>query len=168
MKNKTETLRDPSRQTRSGRLIKYTSDYVEKCTQKRERQSMIYQVKKALNKCTNERTKDDNDLLVNCQDLVKHVDIAKQNRLIAQAHQEIILDDQELLEMKCKELVKSIIAAKSCVFYTGKFKRIPLDVISGKLFIIIINRSRDKYISKNTRLSWTKWPLDAPRKRIKN
>lgn len=119
MKNKTETLRDPSRQTRSGRLIKYTSDYVEKCTQKRERQSMIYQVKKALNKCTNERTKDDNDLLVNCQDLVKHVDIAKQNRLIAQAHQEIILDDQELLEMKCKELVKSIIAAKSCVFYTG-------------------------------------------------
>lgn len=122
MKNKTENekSRDPSKQTRSGRYIKYTSDYSEKCTKKRERQSMIYQVKKALKKRINERTKDDNDLLANCQDLVKHVDIAEQNRLIAQAHQEIIIDDQELLEIKCKELANLMINAKTCVFYTGK------------------------------------------------
>lgn len=110
---------DPLKHTRSGRCLKFNTDYTEKCTQKRQRQNMIYQVKKALKKSTSERTKDDNDLLTNCQDLVKHVDISEKNRIIAQAHQEIVIDDSELLQEKCKELADAIIKAESCVFYTG-------------------------------------------------
>ncbi len=109
------------KRTRSGRALKFTSDYSEKCSAKRERSNMIYQVKKALKKPVSERTKDDNDLLSNCQDLVKHVDICEQNRIISQAHQEIILDDSELLELKCQQLADAIINANSCVFYTGNF-----------------------------------------------
>jgi hypothetical protein len=109
------------KRTRSGRALKFTSDYSEKCSAKRERSNMIYQVKKALKKPVSERTKDDNDLLTNCQDLVKHVDICEQNRIISQAHQEIILDDSELLELKCQQLADAIINANSCVFYTGNF-----------------------------------------------
>lgn len=110
---------DPLKHTRSGRCLKFNTDYMEKSTRKRERQNMIYQVKKALKKCVSERTKDDNDLLANCQDLVKHVDISEKNRVVAQAHKEIVLDDPELLETKCKQLADAIIDAKSCVFYTG-------------------------------------------------
>ena len=109
------------KRTRSGRALKFTSDYSEKCSAKRERSNMIYQVKKALKKPVSERNKDDNDLLSNCQDLVKHVDICEQNRIISQAHQEIILDDSELLESKCQQLADAIINANSCVFYTGNF-----------------------------------------------
>lgn len=107
--------------TRSGRALKFTSDYTDRCTARRERSTMIYQVKKALKKPASERTKDDNDLLTNCQDLVKHVDICEKNRVIAQAHQEIILDEAELLETKCGQLADAIIEAKSCVFYTGSY-----------------------------------------------
>jgi len=109
----------PLKQTRSGRCVKYNSDYTEKCAKKRERQNMMYQVKKALKKCVSERTKDDNDLLANCEDLVKHVDVCERNRLVAQAHQEIILDDPDLLASKCKDLADLILKAKECVFYTG-------------------------------------------------
>ena len=76
---------------------------------------------KSAQKPVSERNKDDNDLLSNCQDLVKHVDICEQNRIISQAHQEIILDDSELLESKCQQLADAIINANSCVFYTGNF-----------------------------------------------
>ena len=79
----------------------------------------MYQVKKALKKCTTERTKDDNDLLENCKDLVQHVDLCEQNRVLAAAHQEIILDDTALLESKCKELSDAISNSKCCVIYTG-------------------------------------------------
>lgn len=107
--------------TRSGRALKFTSDYTDRCTAKRERTTMIYQVKKALKKPASERTKDDNDLLTNCQDLVKHVDICEKNRIVALAHQEIILDEAEVLEAKCEQLADAIIEAKSCVFYTGSY-----------------------------------------------
>ncbi len=110
---------DPLKQTRSGRCIKYNTDYSDKCAKKRDRQNMMYQVKKALKKCVSERTKDENDLLANCEDLVKHVDVCERNRLIAQAHQEILLDDPDLLASKCHDLADMIIKAKECVFYTG-------------------------------------------------
>lgn len=110
---------DPLKHTRSGRCLKFNSDYFEKCAKKRERQNLMYKVKKVLKKCASDRTKDENDLLMNCEDLVKHVDVCEKNRLVAQAHQEIVLDDEDLLENKCKELAEAMINAKSCVFYTG-------------------------------------------------
>lgn len=113
------TTNDPIKHTRSGRCVKYNSDYTEKCAKKRQRQNMMYQVKKALKKCAQDRTKDDNDLLANCEDLVKHVDVCERNRLITQAHQEIVLDESELLIEKCRQLADLMVKAKSCVFYTG-------------------------------------------------
>jgi len=79
----------------------------------------MYQVKKALKKCAEDRTKDDIDLLENCKDLVQHVDLCEQNKTMAAAHQEIILDDLSVLETKCKELANAILNSKCCVIYTG-------------------------------------------------
>ena len=79
----------------------------------------MHEVKKALKKCATDRTKDDIDLLENCKDLVQHVDLCEQNRMLAAAHQEIILDDLNLLETKCKELANAIRNSKCCVIYTG-------------------------------------------------
>lgn len=79
----------------------------------------MHEVKKALKKCATDRTKDDIDLLENCKDLVHHVDLCEQNRMLAAAHQEIILDDLNLLETKCKELANAIRNSKCCVIYTG-------------------------------------------------
>jgi len=86
---------------------------------KKQRQNLIYQVKKALKKCATERSKDEIDLLENCKDLVEHVDLCQQNRVLAAQHQEIVLDDLEVLESKCKELSNAILASKCCVVYTG-------------------------------------------------
>ena len=105
--------------TRSGRCVKYNSDYQEKYKQKQQRQNLFYQVKKALNKSDTERTQDDQDLLTNCKDLVQHAEICKQNRVLAAKHQEIHLDDQQSLEAKCLELANAINNSKCCVVYTG-------------------------------------------------
>ena len=86
---------------------------------KRERQNLIYQIKKALGKEETERSKDEIDLLTNCKDLVQHVDVCKQNRLTQAAHLEIFVDDDELLQQKCEQLAKAISESKSCIVYTG-------------------------------------------------
>ena len=106
-------------QTRSGRFIKQNSDYIQKCAVKRERQSLINQIKKVLGKPEKERDKDEIDLLKNCQDLVQHVDACEQNRITQAAHQEIVVDDEQLLEQKCAQLAKAISESKSCIVYTG-------------------------------------------------
>lgn len=105
--------------TRSGRIIKQNGDYIQKCANKRERQNLIYQIKKALNKNESERSKDDVDLLTNCKDLVDHVDICKRNRLTQAAHQEIVVDDEKELAAKCEQLSEAILNSKHCVVYTG-------------------------------------------------
>ena len=105
--------------TRSGRCVKTNSDYMAKHAKKRHHQDLMYAVKKVLKKCVDERTQDDNDLLSNCSNLVEHIDRSAENRLIAQAHQEIILDDPELLVIKVNELANKILTSKQCVFYTG-------------------------------------------------
>lgn len=106
-------------QTRSGRCIKQNSDYIQKCAVKRERQNLIGQIKKALGKPESERSKDELDLLTNCKDLVQHVDVCQQHRATQAAHQEIVVDDEQLLEQKCGQLAKAISEAKSCIVYTG-------------------------------------------------
>jgi NAD-dependent deacetylase sirtuin 7 len=105
--------------TRSGRCIKYNSDYLEKNLKKRERQNLIYQIKKALGKTTSDRTQDDLDLLQNFKDLVHEVDLSARNRQNALQHQEIVVDDQETLQTKCEELANAIFNSKGCVIYTG-------------------------------------------------
>lgn len=104
-------------QTRSGRCVKYNSDYLEKNMRKRERQSLITQVKKALDR--KDRTQDDLDLLKNYQDLVEQVNITNRNKINAAQHQEIVIDDDENLERKCKEMANAIFNSKHCVVYTG-------------------------------------------------
>ena len=105
--------------TRSGRCIKYNSDYLEKNLKKRERQNLIYQIKKALGKNVPDRTQDDLDLLKNFKDLVHEVDLSARNRQNALQHQEIVVDDQETLQVKCQELASAIFNSKGCVIYTG-------------------------------------------------
>jgi hypothetical protein len=127
--------------TRSGRCVKYNTDYTERNARKRHQQNLIYQVKKALKKCSSERTKEDNDLLTNCQDLVKNIDIAAQNRLIAQAHQEIVIDNDEVLEAKCKQLSDAIVAANGlCLFYTGAGNLLNNFKISHALIFILVKK----------------------------
>jgi NAD+-dependent protein deacetylase sirtuin 7 len=80
---------------------------------------MMYQVKKALKTNLNERSKNENDLLENCKDLVQHVNVLDKNRQLAAQHQEIILDDLNSLEAKCKQLSEAILHSECCVVYTG-------------------------------------------------
>ena len=54
-----------------------------------------------------------------CSNLVEHIDRSAENRLIAQAHQEIVLYDPALLVLKVNELANKILTSKQCVFYTG-------------------------------------------------
>ena len=107
------------KRTRSGRCVKFTSEYSEKTAKKQQRQNMYYQVKKVLDKPLEERTKDETDLLTNCKDLVNHADLCRQNRILAAKHQEIVVDDAKTLDKKCIELAEAIRSSKCCVIYTG-------------------------------------------------
>ena len=115
----TSSLNSSYLKTRSGRCIKYNTDYMQRYAIKKQKQDLIHQVKKALKKCSSERSKDEIDLLINCEDLVKHVDVCKQNRIISASHQEILIDEPNDLDTKCKELAEAIRVSKQCVFYTG-------------------------------------------------
>ena len=105
--------------TRSGRCIKVNSEYTENYAMKKQQQNLYYQVKKALDKPVEQRSKDDQDLIANCKDLVDHADLCRKNRLLAAKHQEIVVDDADTLAAKCAELADAIRKANCCVVYTG-------------------------------------------------
>jgi hypothetical protein len=107
------------KRTRSGRCVKFNTEYSEKYAKKQQRQNMYSMVKKALDKPVEERSKDDADLLDNCKDLVVHADLCRQNRILAAKQQEIIVDDAKTLELKCVELAEAIRNSKCCMVYTG-------------------------------------------------
>ena len=136
------------KRTRSGRCVKFNTEYSNKYAKKQQRQNMYYQVKKALDKPVTQRSKDDNDLLENCKDLVTHVDLCRQNRILAAKHQEIVVDDAKILEKKCIELAEAIRSSKCCVIYTGAGMQIQLYLLAELEFNPpkLINTFRYKHI----------------------
>jgi NAD+-dependent protein deacetylase sirtuin 7 len=81
---------------------------------------LITKVKAALKKEETQRTDDERTLLTNCdEEILKHVNECEKNRLLAIAHNQIIIDSDEQLLMKSKELARAIMQSKYCVIYTG-------------------------------------------------
>jgi hypothetical protein len=105
--------------TRSGRCIKENSDFSQKQKQKQERQDQLKKIKSILTKDVSEQSNQEKELLDNCGDLVRHVDVLKRKKLATQEHQEICVDEGQLLEEKCATLAKAMAESKSTVIYTG-------------------------------------------------
>ncbi|CAF0714785.1 unnamed protein product [Brachionus calyciflorus] len=105
--------------TRSGRCVKQNSDFNQKILKRNEQKILVDKIKKILDKNESERSEDDKIFLDNFQDLVNNINQNKQNRLTAQAHQEIVIDDEETLKQKCHQLAKALKNSKQCIVYTG-------------------------------------------------
>nr|AUZ82953.1 sirtuin 7 [Brachionus koreanus] len=105
--------------TRSGRCIKPNSEYFESISSKKQHKCLVLKIKKILKKQESLRSEEEKDLIINFQDVVKNINLTQTKKSNAQLHQEIVIDEEDILKMKCSELARAIKNSKKCVVYTG-------------------------------------------------
>ena len=106
--------------TRSGRAIQYKNiELVERTLFKKREKKIIDSVKKILEKTDLERTSEEIDYLNSNSEIVKKLEDLKKCKLNKLAHNEIQLDDLNILNFKCEQLANYINSSEYCVCYTG-------------------------------------------------
>jgi hypothetical protein len=106
--------------TRSGRSIKYNNvELVEKTLFKKKEKITIENVKKILEKTNLERSLEEIEFLKSNNEIVKKLEDLKKINLNKILHNEIQLDNEENLNLKCEQLANYINSSKYCICYTG-------------------------------------------------
>jgi NAD+-dependent protein deacetylase sirtuin 7 len=105
--------------TRSGRCVKLNKDYVEKYVFKQNQKDLIERIQKIFKKELANRTKEEIDLIENYPEIIKKLEKYKESRDKNKLHQEILIDDLEIIKEKTKKIAELLRSCKYVIVYTG-------------------------------------------------